>query len=52
MANRSLPLNVTRAYSRTDLTALRAFVQRVPATTIARRYFAEDSGGNAPAAVQ
>jgi hypothetical protein len=32
MANQSLPLTLTltRAYSRTDFTALRAFVQRVP----------------------
>jgi hypothetical protein len=34
MANRSLPLTLTRAYSRTDFTALRAYVQRVPPATI------------------
>jgi hypothetical protein len=28
MANRSLPLTMSRAYIRTDFTALRAFVQR------------------------
>ncbi|MFP3556715.1 hypothetical protein SB861_39250 [Paraburkholderia sp. SIMBA_049] len=50
MANRSLPITLTRAYSRTDFTALRAFVQRVPSATIARLYFSEDSDGNAPTA--
>ncbi|MFP3588494.1 site-specific integrase [Paraburkholderia sp. SIMBA_055] len=50
MANRSLPITLTRAYSRTDFTALRAFVQRVPPATIARLYFSEDSDGNAPTA--
>jgi len=48
LANRSLPITLTRAYSRTDFTALRAFVQRVPPATIARLYFSEDSDGNAP----
>jgi hypothetical protein len=28
MANRLLPVTLSRAYSRTDFTALRAFVQR------------------------
>ncbi len=28
MANRSLPLTMSRAYTRTDFTTLRAFVQR------------------------
>ncbi|XUW93218.1 hypothetical protein OH764_34390 (plasmid) [Burkholderia sp. M6-3] len=32
------------------LTALRAFVQRVPPVAIARLYFSEDSDGNAPTA--
>ncbi|MGF6915858.1 phage integrase family protein [Paraburkholderia sp. 40] len=50
MANRSLPITLTRAYSRTDFTALRAFVQRVPPATIARLYFSEDRDGNAPTA--
>lgn len=50
MANRSLPITLSRAYSRTDFTALRAFVQRVPPATIARLYFSEDSDGNAPTA--
>ncbi|WP_347232550.1 hypothetical protein [Paraburkholderia sp. RAU2J] len=45
MANRSLPLALTRTYSRTDFAALRAFV-RVPPATIARLYFTEDSDGN------
>jgi hypothetical protein len=30
MADRSLPLTLSRAYTRTDFAALRAFVQRVP----------------------
>jgi hypothetical protein len=34
MGNRSLPVTLSRAYSRTDFTALRAFVQRVPPATI------------------
>ncbi|HEY2596303.1 MAG TPA: phage integrase family protein [Chloroflexota bacterium] len=41
---------LSRAYSRTDFTALRAFVQRVPPATIARLYSTEDSDGNAPGA--
>ncbi|HZZ04098.1 hypothetical protein [Paraburkholderia sp.] len=41
MANQpqSLTLAPPRTYTRTDFTALRAFVQRVPAATIARLYY-------------
>ncbi|HZZ04101.1 phage integrase family protein [Paraburkholderia sp.] len=41
MANQkqSLTLPPPRTYTRTDFTALRAFVQRVPAATIARLYY-------------
>jgi hypothetical protein len=38
MANQTqpLPLAPLRTYTRTDFTALRAFVQRLPAATVAR----------------
>ncbi|WP_309966101.1 phage integrase family protein [Caballeronia sp. LZ001] len=41
MANKpqQLTLPTPRTYTRTDFTALRAFVQRVPAATIARLYY-------------
>ncbi|WP_309965735.1 hypothetical protein [Caballeronia sp. LZ001] len=41
MANQpqQLTLPTPRTYTRTDFTALRAFVQRVPAATIARLYY-------------
>jgi hypothetical protein len=41
MANQtqSLTLPPPRTYTRTDFTALRAFVQRLPAATIARLYY-------------
>ncbi|WP_421380994.1 phage integrase family protein (plasmid) [Paraburkholderia sp. DD10] len=44
MANQtqSLTLPPPRRYTRTDFTALRAFVQRVPAATIARLYYDPD----------
>ncbi|WP_309790900.1 hypothetical protein [Caballeronia sp. LP003] len=41
MANQpqQLTLPPPRTYTRTDFTALRAFVRRVPAATIARLYY-------------
>jgi integrase len=41
MANQPQPLTLPppRSYTRTDFTALRAFVQRIPAATIARLYY-------------
>jgi hypothetical protein len=41
MANQPQQLTVPppRTYTRTDFTALRAFVQRLPAATIARLYY-------------
>ena len=51
MANRPQPIQQIRQYTRTDFTALRAFVQRVPAATIARLYFSEDKNGETPTAV-
>ncbi len=44
IANREqqLELPTARTYTRTDFTALRAFVQRIDAATIARRYFDPD----------
>src|SRR4051794_38612283 len=41
MANQpqQLTLPPPRTYTRTDFTALRAFVQRIPASTIARLYY-------------
>jgi integrase len=50
VANQPQPLTLERTYSRTDFTALRAFVQRVPAATIARLYFTEDEDGHEPTA--
>ncbi|MFB9127760.1 hypothetical protein ACFFYR_33075 [Paraburkholderia dipogonis] len=50
MANQRQTLTNERAYSRTDFTALRAFVQRVPTATIARLYFTEDEDGHEPTA--
>jgi integrase len=45
IANREqqLELPTPRTYTRTDFTALRAYVQRIDAATIARRYFDPDS---------
>lgn len=48
MANRPQTVAHARAYTRSDFTALRAFVQRVPASTIARLYFTEDEDGHEP----
>jgi hypothetical protein len=44
MASQPQTLTVTppRSYTRTDFTALRAFVQRIPASTIARSYYDAD----------
>ncbi|WP_250479832.1 MULTISPECIES: phage integrase family protein [unclassified Caballeronia] len=39
MANQPQQLPPPRTYTRTDFTALRAFVQRLPAATIARLYY-------------
>ncbi|MGF6870676.1 integrase [Paraburkholderia sp. MM5477-R1] len=50
MANKPQSIALTRRYTRSDFTALRAFVQRVPAATIARLYFTEDEDGNVPTA--
>ncbi|MBU6486195.1 MAG: site-specific integrase [Burkholderiales bacterium] len=50
MANQPQTIDQRRAYTRTDFTALRAFVQRVPAATIARLYFSEDDNGDPPTA--
>ncbi|WP_205182556.1 site-specific integrase [Burkholderia sp. LMG 13014] len=48
MANKPQTIAHQRSYTRTDFTALRAFVQRVPATAIARLYFTEDENGDEP----
>ncbi|MGF6978111.1 integrase [Paraburkholderia sp. JPY465] len=48
MANHQQTVSRQRAYTRNDFAALRAFVQRVPAATIARLYFSEDEDGNEP----
>ncbi|WP_315697483.1 MULTISPECIES: hypothetical protein [Paraburkholderia] len=48
MANQVQPVAHARTYTRSDFTALRAFVQRVPAPTIARLYFTEDEDGHEP----
>ncbi len=48
MANRIQTVNQARTYTRSDFTALRAFVQRVPAAMIARLYFTEDNDGREP----
>jgi len=45
MANQRQAIALERRYTRTDFTALRAYVQRVPAATIARLYFTEDEEG-------
>ncbi|MFM0562174.1 phage integrase family protein [Paraburkholderia sediminicola] len=52
MANRpqQLTLPPPRSYTRTDFTALRAFVQRVPLPTIARLYFDPDTAPHAASA--
>ncbi|MFM0408821.1 phage integrase family protein [Paraburkholderia dipogonis] len=52
MANRpqQLTLPPPRSYTRTDFTALRAFVQRVPLPTIARLYFDPDTAPHAAGA--
>ena len=38
-----LELPTPRTYTRTDFTALRAFVQRIDAAVIARRYYDPDA---------
>jgi len=50
MANQPQNVLRERAYTRTDFTALRAYIQRVAPATIARLYFTEDEDGNAPTA--
>ncbi|ASL48911.1 Tyrosine recombinase XerC (plasmid) [Burkholderia sp. AD24] len=50
MTNRLQAVDQRRQYARNDFTALRAFVQRVPAATIARLYFFEDENGDPPTA--
>ncbi|CAB3774485.1 phage integrase family protein [Paraburkholderia humisilvae] len=50
MANQIQPVAHARAYTRSDFIALRAFVQRVPAATIARLYFTADANGHEPTA--
>ncbi|WGS55121.1 site-specific integrase (plasmid) [Paraburkholderia sp. D15] len=50
MTNQVQAVEQLRQYTRNDFTALRAFVQRVPAATIARLYFSEDENGDAPTA--
>ena len=49
MANRlqQQTLPPPRSYTRTDFTALRAFVQRVPVATISRRYFDPEAAPHA-----
>lgn len=48
MANKAQTVTKSRAsYTRNHFAALRAFVQRVPAATIARLYFSEDEDGSA-----
>ncbi|ONC30060.1 integrase [Burkholderia pseudomallei] len=46
MANVTQVITRGRGYTRVDFTALRAFVQRVPATAIARLYFPPDENGD------
>lgn len=48
MANQPQTLTRPRGYTRMAFTALRAFVQRVPAAAIARLYFAPDENGDDP----
>ncbi|MGF6613090.1 integrase [Paraburkholderia sp. WSM4175] len=52
MANQpqQLTLPPPRTYTRTDFTALRAFVQRLPATTIARLYYDPEHSPHAASA--
>ena len=52
MANQpqQLTLPPPRSYTRTDFTALRAFVQRLPAATIARLYYDPDHAPHAASA--
>jgi integrase len=50
MSNQPQTISRTRFYTRNDFTALRAYVQRVPAATIARLYFHEDENGDVPTA--
>ena len=45
MANHIQTISRAQTYTRNDFTALRAFVQRVAAATIARLYFSEDETG-------
>lgn len=47
MTNRRQTVHQVRQYTRNDFTALRAFVQGVPAATIARLYFSEDENRDA-----
>ncbi|BCQ29995.1 tyrosine-type recombinase/integrase (plasmid) [Caballeronia sp. NK8] len=47
MANKPQTVTKSRAaYTRNHFAALRAFVQRIPASTITRLYFSEDEDGN------
>ncbi|MDR5755227.1 MULTISPECIES: phage integrase family protein [unclassified Caballeronia] len=47
MANKPQTVTKSRAaYTRTHFAALRAYVQRITASTIARLYFSEDEDGN------
>jgi integrase len=48
MANLPQAITRVRGYTRVDFTALRAFVQRVPAAAIARLYFRPDENGEEP----
>ena len=50
MANKPQTIDHQRLYTLNDFAALRAFVQRVPATAIARVYFSEDEDGEEPTA--
>ncbi|MFM0617473.1 phage integrase family protein [Paraburkholderia nemoris] len=50
MTNRLQAVDQRRQYARNDFTALRAFVQRVSVSTIARLYFSEDENGEPPTA--
>ena len=50
MANHIQTISRAQTYTRNDFTALRAFVQRVPAATIARLYFSENETGDPPTA--
>ena len=48
MANQVQRVAHARTYTRSDFTALRAFVQHVAPATIARLYFTEDEDGHEP----